>query len=53
MTNGADAAEGFNPLPKSVTPSRIRENLDLYDFELTPEEMESLETDEYDFHGWE
>lgn len=38
--------KGFVPLPKSVTPSRIEENADVYDFELTFEEMESLETTE-------
>jgi len=41
------------PLPKSVTPSRIEENADLYDFELTPEEMKSLETDEYSPCCWD
>ncbi|KAI1349828.1 2,5-diketo-D-gluconic acid reductase A [Xylaria sp. FL0043] len=39
--------KGLIPLPKSVTPSRIKENADLYDFELSPEEMAELETDEY------
>ncbi|KUJ22980.1 aldo-keto reductase-like protein [Mollisia scopiformis] len=39
--------KGFVPLPKSVTPSRIVENADVYDFELTPEEMKTLETTEY------
>jgi len=39
----ADVLEqGFVPLPKSVTPSRIQENADVYDFELTKAEMESL-----------
>jgi len=39
----ADALEqGFVPLPKSVTPSRIQENAEVYDFELTKEEMDSL-----------
>jgi hypothetical protein len=30
------------PLPKSDTPSRIVENADIYDFELTEEEMKTL-----------
>ena len=34
--------KGFLPLPKSVTTSRIRENTDIFDFELTVEEMEIL-----------
>ena len=28
---------GYLPLPKSVTPSRIKENLDLFDFSLDEE----------------
>lgn len=31
--------KGFLPLPKSVTPSRIRENIDLFDFELSEIDM--------------
>lgn len=30
---------GFLPLPKSTTPERIRENADLFDFELSPEDV--------------
>lgn len=35
--------QGFVPLPKSVTPSRIQENTEVYDFELTKAEMAALE----------
>lgn len=34
---------GLVPLPKSVTSSRIQENAQLYDFELSDEEVEGLE----------
>ena len=30
--------------PKSVTPARIRENLDIFDFELTQDQMSAIET---------
>ena len=33
---------GFLPLPKSVTPSRIRDNLNVFDFKLTAEEVDTL-----------
>lgn len=34
--------KGFVPLPKSVNPNRIKENAEVYDFELHVEEMEML-----------
>ncbi|WWD16599.1 hypothetical protein CI109_101027 [Kwoniella shandongensis] len=36
--------KGFVPLPKSVTPSRIASNADLYDFELSQEDMDEIAT---------
>lgn len=34
-----DLQNGIVTIPKSVTPQRIRENADLFDFELTPEDI--------------
>ena len=34
--------KGFVPLPKSVTPARIYENADVFDFSLTKEEMTAV-----------
>ncbi|KAL8812456.1 MAG: hypothetical protein Q9200_001023 [Gallowayella weberi] len=45
--------KGFVPLPKSVTPSRIDENADIFDFNLNDEEMKSLETGEYAPCAWD
>ncbi|KAL4074328.1 NADP-dependent oxidoreductase domain-containing protein [Scleroderma citrinum] len=36
--------KGFVPLPKSVTPTRIRSNAIVYDFELSPEDMGQLDS---------
>ena len=35
--------KGVLPLPKSVTPSRIRENARVFDFEISPEHMEEID----------
>ena len=45
--------KGFVILPKSVTPSRIEENKELYDFELSAEDMKSLDTGKYSPCAWD
>jgi diketogulonate reductase-like aldo/keto reductase len=45
--------KGFVPLPKSVTKTRIEENTDVYDFELTSDEMKSLDTGAYAPSAWD
>jgi diketogulonate reductase-like aldo/keto reductase len=35
--------KGWVPLPKSVRPDRIQENIDVFDFELSDAEMEVLD----------
>lgn len=37
-------------IPKSMTPSRIRENLDIFDFTLTDEDLEKISALNEDFH---
>ncbi|KAL4723850.1 hypothetical protein ACLX1H_009495 [Fusarium chlamydosporum] len=44
---------GYVPLVKSVTPSRVLENTQLYDFELTEEEVEDLATKDYSPCAWD
>lgn len=39
--------KGFVPLPKSATDKRIAENADVYDFEISEEDMKSLNTGQY------
>ena len=53
MKGSTNVSQGFVPLPKSVTESRIEENADVYDFELTAEDMEVLETKEYSPCAWD
>ena len=45
---------GFITLPKSVTPSRIEENFDVFSFSLTKEEVKELNALDEDYHtGWD
>ena len=45
--------QGFVPLPKSVTESRIYENADVYDFALLDEEMKTITTEAYEPCSWD
>lgn len=45
--------KGCVPLPKSVTPSRIEENADVFNFKLTELEMDALQTAEYSPCAWD
>ncbi|KAI7914598.1 hypothetical protein M9X92_008909 [Pyricularia oryzae] len=45
--------QGFVPLPKSVNEDRIKANTDVYDFQLTAEEVKELKTDEYKPVCWD
>lgn len=37
-------------IPKSITPSRIRENIDIFDFTLSKEDLEKISSLNEDFH---
>lgn len=45
--------QGFVPLVKTVREDRLKENADLFDFELTDGEVAALETDEYSPCAWD
>ncbi|KAI5952590.1 hypothetical protein KGF54_003457 [Candida jiufengensis] len=46
--------KGYIPLPKTSTPSRLKENFDVNDFELTSHEMEVIsQPDVHDPTDWE
>ncbi|OTB07929.1 hypothetical protein M426DRAFT_317433 [Hypoxylon sp. CI-4A] len=45
--------KGYLPLPKSVTPSRIQENAAIYDFDISKEDLDKLELDEYAPIAWD
>ncbi|EQL37128.1 hypothetical protein BDFG_01411 [Blastomyces dermatitidis ATCC 26199] len=45
--------KGFVPLPKSVHDNRIEENSEIFDFELSAEDMETLNTGEYHHVCWD
>ncbi|KAH3663396.1 hypothetical protein OGAPHI_005386 [Ogataea philodendri] len=46
--------EGFITLPKTETMSRLAENFDVFDFELSPEDIKTLsDLDEYYISGWD
>lgn len=45
--------KGFVPLVKTLTPSRLTENLDVLDFELTQAEVDDLSTDQYSPCAWD
>ncbi|KAH8584236.1 2,5-diketo-D-gluconic acid reductase A [Bisporella sp. PMI_857] len=45
--------KGFVPLPKSEKEGRMRENVDIFDFELSAEDMKTLETGKYETTIWD
>ena len=48
-----DLQRGIVVIPGSSNPDHIKENLDLFGFELTPEEMEQINSlDRNEKHDW-
>ncbi|RDW57244.1 hypothetical protein BP5796_12694 [Coleophoma crateriformis] len=45
--------KGFVPLPKSEKENRMRENADIFDFELSADDMKTLETGKYETTIWD
>lgn len=45
--------KGFVILPKSVTHTRIEENKEIFDFELSKEDMASLDLGKYEPCAWD
>ncbi|KAK3952253.1 NADP-dependent oxidoreductase domain-containing protein [Pseudoneurospora amorphoporcata] len=45
--------KGYVPLPKSVRAEKIKENAEVYDFELEEEDVKGLETEEYSPVCWD
>ena len=43
--------KGYLPLPKSVTPARIQENFEVFDFEIKEDDMEFMSNIESPFDG--
>ena len=45
---------GLITLPKSVTPARIDQNIDVFDFKLSAEEVQAIKDLDTDLHfGWD
>ena len=38
---------GVLPLPKSISPDRIKENFEIFDFEISKEDMQTINNMEY------
>jgi diketogulonate reductase-like aldo/keto reductase len=44
-----DIQQGVIPIPKSGNPKRLQENIDIFDFELAPEDMQEIDFLNQDF----